>query len=296
MFRYSAFGLSVHSEIELPDLAKGNSVSDVVIRLGPVSSTPRATLDEEIAVNTLAGAFHIRNGREIIVDPLPGADPALLRVLLTGRMMAFLLRQRGWLPLHASGVEIDGQAVLFLGASGSGKSTTAAAFHSRGHRVVADDVGAVQVAAGGKCLLRPAGSRIRLREGSQEVFNGVEPPSVPHWDKRLFHLARPELHDLLRVRKIYVLQEDDEIRHEIVSPAAAVMALSRNSFAKQHRMNREALAAHLRDCASVASTTPVYRLTRPPSVHALRELVLRVETEMDAEKTWAIESSIHPGK
>ncbi|MGA2713900.1 MAG: hypothetical protein ABSG41_12405 [Bryobacteraceae bacterium] len=280
MFRYFAFALSIHSEVELPGLPEGDLKPDVVIRFGPVPWIPRqAGMEEEIALHSLAGAFHIRNGSEIIIDPRPDVDPALLRILLGGRIMAFLLRQRGWLPLHASGVEIDGQAILFLGASGSGKSTTVAAFHSRGHHVIADDVGAVRVDDGGQeCLLRPAGSRIRLLNESRVAFAGREPKGIFQWDKHLFDVGRNELRDLIRVRCIYLLTDGSELRDEEIPPLAAVSILSANSFVKRHRMNREALAAHLRDCSSVALAVPVYRLVRPRSLQALPKLVRRVET------------------
>ena len=59
-----------------------------------------------------SGHFARLRAREMPDDPLPGADPEAMRVILIGRMMAYLLRQRGWLSLHGSGVSIDGRAVL----------------------------------------------------------------------------------------------------------------------------------------------------------------------------------------
>jgi hypothetical protein len=279
MFLYSGFGLSIHSEVELPDLPPGDSEADVVIRFGAVSRIPRkASMDEEIALHNLAGAFHIRQGREIIVDPFPGVDPALLQVLLVGRMMAFLLRQRGWLPLHASAVVIEGQAILFLGASGSGKSTTVAAFHSRGHHVITDDVAAVRVSESGQCLLRPGGSRIRLLDDSRAAFEGAEPRGVLQWDKHLFDLARGDLRDVVQVGGIYLLTYGEGgLCRETIQPLEVVAVLSTNSIVKHGRLNKEALSAHLRDCAAVAGAVPVYRLARPRSLHALPDLVRSIE-------------------
>jgi len=289
MFRYSCFGLAVHSEVEvpeLPELPPGDDEPDVTIRLGSVPpTTPRATLDEEIVFHDRAGAFHIRQGREIVIDPAPGAEPALLRVLLSGRMMAYLLRQRGRLPLHASGIEIGKQAVLFLGDRGSGKSTTAAAFHARGHQVVTDDVGAVRVNEAGQCLLRPAGPRVRLLEDSRAAFDGVEPEGVSHWRKRLFDLTRGEQRELIQVCRIYLLDYGDDMGSERIPPVPAVAALSTHSFIEHGRMNEAALAAHLRDCSSVARAVPVYRLFRPRSLAALPHLVRWVETEIAAART-----------
>ena len=251
---------------------------------------------EEIAFHARGGAFHIKEGREIVLDPQPGADPALLRVLLAGRMMAFLLRQRGWLPLHASGAEVRGAGILFLGASGSGKSTTAAAFHSGGCEVVTDDVAAVRVDPDGGCVLNPAGPRIRLLDDSRAVFGADEPEGAVQWRKRLFDLGRGDLdrgdpgrsdpgrgdrRKLIPIRRIYVLEYGGGIGREQIQPMSAVAALSAHSFVKHWRMDEVALAAHLRDCSQVATSVPVYRLLRPRSLDALPDLVRWVEKDLE---------------
>jgi hypothetical protein len=280
MFRYSWFLLSIHSEIELPGLPPGSPEPDVIIRLGSVSRTrPHASVDEEIAINDLTGRFHVKQGHEIVVDPAPGVDPARLRVALAGRMMAFLLRQRGWLPLHASGILLGGKAVLFLGDSGVGKSTAAAAFHAQGHQVITDDVGPVRVTGEGECILRPAGPLLRLRDDSRAVFGGREPRGDFQWDKNVFDLSGNGRVDLAPVRLIYVLADGESLRQELIRPLSAATVLSRTSFVKHARMTREALAIHLRDCSAVASAVPVFRLTRRRSLGALPELVRWVERE-----------------
>src|SRR5207245_2121597 len=98
------------------------------------------------------GAFQITAGREIIVEPASGVEARVLRLFLLGPALALLLVQRGLLVLHASAVEVAGRAIAFLGESGQGKSTTAAAFHACGHPVVADDVVAVQIEDGGPLI------------------------------------------------------------------------------------------------------------------------------------------------
>jgi hypothetical protein len=279
VFHYSGYGLNIHSELELPELPPGDEQADVVLRFGRVPPAGRrATLREEVALNALTGAFHIRDGREIVFDPLPGVSPDLLRVVLMGRMMAFLLRQRGWLPLHASGIALGDQAVLFVGSSGCGKSTAAAAFHARGHAVITDDVGAVR-AIDRICLVRGAGSRIRLLGDSRTVFGDREPKGTFQWDKHTFDLAPGKMWGPLPVRRIYLLEDGEELRAEVIPPLPAVAALSGNSFVKRWRLDAEALGAHLSDCAAVAGAVPVYRLFRPRSLDVLPELVRLVETE-----------------
>jgi hypothetical protein len=59
---------------------------------------------------------------------------------LLGGVLAFVVRLRGRVPLHASAVVIEDQAVLFAGSAGAGKSSLAAAFAILGYPVLSDDV------------------------------------------------------------------------------------------------------------------------------------------------------------
>ena len=281
MFSYSVFGFSICSEISLPELPAGSGQPDVVIRYGTVPRTlkARATMHEEIAHLKLGGSFHIREGREIIVDPRPGVHPDLLRVLLIGRMMAFLLRQRGWLPLHASAVEMHERAVLFLGRSGSGKSTTAAAFYSRGHRVITDDVAAVQM-IDGQCTLQPAGPRIRLMDDAREVFGDIAPDGIFQWEKHMFDLRCGEPPGRMPVSRIYLLRYSDQIAIEPMPALAAAASLGVHSLVKHERMDKESLEKHLRDCTLAARCVPVRWLNRSRSLSALPALVRAVESDL----------------
>src|SRR5271165_534370 len=106
---------------------------DVTIRAGSVSET----LDQPYAVGVLyraaPGRFLLSipgiarylalDGRMIVIDRAAGADDADVRVFLLASVFGALLHQRGVLPLHGSAVAAGPGAVLFLGASVSGKST-----------------------------------------------------------------------------------------------------------------------------------------------------------------------------
>ncbi len=281
---YRGFGLAIHSEIELPGLSPvpDRDAVDVVIRRDSVPRSPRcATLREELAIHGAGAAFLIRDGREVIVDARPDIDPAFLGVLLQGRVMAFLFRQRGWLPLHACGVAIGNDCILFLGVARAGKSTTAAAFHKSGHIVVTDDVAPVRVDDEQRCVLQSGWSHVRLREDAQALFEGSALASAMQAGKRRYDLGSPETPALpYRLRCAYLLEYGDEIRAEPVDPAEAIPLLSQCSFIRHPRMGREALEAHLRDCCSVARILPVRRIIRPRSLTRLPDMVSSVEEDL----------------
>lgn len=284
MYRYSAFSLTIDSELELTEFAAGEGEPDVIIRLGAVEGPLRpATIQEELAFPQNIGRFEIRCGREIVVDPLPGADPLVLRAMLQGRLMAYLLRQRGFLPLHASGVAIERQGILFIGESGAGKSTTAAAFYSRGHNVLTDDIGAVRVAGRGVGLLT-AWSGLRLLEDARHLIERWGEPASFQIDKHVFSLQRSESAASIPLRRIYFLEygANDRlpVRTEIIQESSAVALLSSHSFLRPWRASAELLGINLQRSASVAAVVPVHRLIRPRSLGSLPELVDFIEKDV----------------
>jgi len=289
MFRYTVFSLIIESEIELPELSPGLGKPDVIIRTGKVSPDGQvhATIGNEFVCPALLGRFQITGGSEIVVDALPDADPGVIRILLQGRLMACLLRQRDCVPLHASAVAIRGKAVLFAGESGAGKSTTASAFHVSGYSVLTDDVAAIRI-KDGTALMLTGWSGLRLLPEAGGMLRRQVEPSAFLDDKHVFTLERPEFGKTVPVERIYFL-EFAEIgtaspRSEVVSEAVAAAWLNANSFLRTWRASSDLLEANLRRSAQVAATVPVYRLIRPRALGSLPGLVDYVERDFAADE------------
>ena len=139
MYYYQAFGLAIRSELHLPELVGGRAGKYEVNILfsrpdgaGPLDrfseTTLRVTNGEAYFSYAGIGSFLIRAGQQILIDPAPGVDEGSLRLFLLGNVLGTLAFLRGFLVLHGSAVAIDGRGVAFLGHSGEGKSTMAAAF------------------------------------------------------------------------------------------------------------------------------------------------------------------------
>ena len=285
MYRYSGFSLTIDSEIEFIEFPNGRGNPDVTIRLGSVNRPHKpATIDDEIAFPLKIGRFHIMRGREIVVDLVPGADRGVLQTLLAGRIMGYLLRQRGYLALHASGIAIDGRGVLFLGESGSGKSTTAAAFHSRGHDVLADDVAAVRAAKSG-IEVETAWPVLRLLEDSRNVIGAAALPAGFQAEKHVYSLKAPSHAGPRLVKRIYVLDYGNSgyqspVRSFALSGFSAVALLNAHSFLNKRRAGHALRQINLDRAGALAAAGPVFRLVRARSLNVLSDLVDFVERDL----------------
>lgn len=282
MFRYSAFGLVIASEFDLPDLPPAAGDTDVTFRFGSIPRELRlTTAGDEVQRFRNTGAFRIIEGREVVIDPLAGADPVSVRTLLLGTVMAYLMQQRGWLALHGSGVIVASEAVLFLGHSGAGKSTVAAAFHALGYDVISDDVCPVQVMEK-QCWVRGSWPRLRLAEGSRTLLEDLGLTGQPQVDKHSYQLPSTTSNQLIQVRRIYILEPGDQIVLTPQAPFKALCLLSENSFAVRRRMDRESLENHLRDCAGIAATVPVVHLVRPANLVDLKYLAESIRRDIES--------------
>jgi hypothetical protein len=168
-------GWCVASDLPLPELLPWTGdrrEPDVTIRLGsvpPVLDDPifagpvlQIAADGSCRYEIAAvAAFLIRGGHDIVVQPRDDAPPSDVSTFLLNAVLAILCHQRGLIPLHASCIEIAGQAVAFAGPVGAGKSTLAAAARRAGHRILTDDVTPL-AGSGSRVDALPTYPRLRL--------------------------------------------------------------------------------------------------------------------------------------
>ena len=117
------------------------------------------------------------SGREVDAwwdEPLTDVDAA---DYLLGGVVAFIARLRGLVPVHASAIVIDDQAVLFAGAAGAGKSSIASAFAVLGYPVLSDDVVVIDDSSG-SIVAYPSRARLSLwPDSATSLFSTTSLPT-----------------------------------------------------------------------------------------------------------------------
>lgn len=287
MFTYLAYGLGIHSEMVLPEFTPAEVNRDVVVRLRRGDNRPPNTNDRHSFIDLDVreaklhiehiGDFLVKAGREIVVIPKPGADHRLMRLYIVGTVMAILLYQRGFMVLHASAVQINKRALVLLGASGSGKSSLAAALYSRGHDLIADDVSGVRIRRNSS-LVVPGYPQLKLSSeaavslglSSQDLF------SLHETEEKLgLRIERGFSTQPATLSAIYLLSDEDAHKIKKLNPQEAVIELVRHSLPT--RFSRPGDQAHFLKCLNIVTNTPFFRLSMPSSIRWLPELARRLE-------------------
>lgn len=156
MYFYTLYGYKVQSDICLPSYPKTAPRTPEIIINKSAYPCPKTTPDGRITVDRLpgnglkffwhgVGCYEINQGTRITVRQCEGSHPDELIQPFYSFLPAALLSQRDYMVLHGSAIDIMGQGIIVTGAKGRGKSTLTATLLARGHRLITDDITAINI-------------------------------------------------------------------------------------------------------------------------------------------------------
>ncbi|MUV88610.1 hypothetical protein GJ629_00815 [Halapricum sp. CBA1109] len=288
---YRTYGLTVQSAFELPELpiAGDAGEADVVIERGTVEPVPESVESHGIrrvqatpghvrlSYDTI-GSFLVTGGDRIVFDPVSTdvVGTKLVRRLFENEMLGVVLHQRGRLVLHASAVVVDGEAVVFLGPRGVGKSTTAAAFRTRGYPILEDDIVSIRF-EDETPVVDPGVPEMRLRPDAVEAL-GIERTHQCEddggSDKR--YLVFDEQPDPVPIGGCYVLRQGERLVIEDLPEKERLFQLVDQTYTQGMLSDTDASGDHFRQCAAVVERTSFGVLQRPSDHDVLPSLVAAV--------------------
>lgn len=297
MFSYYAYGLGIHSEIAIPEFTTHAGSADVTVTIDretPIANHIRETVMAETWAMHVSrekglvyvqdtGLYLITNGNKIVFFPALGVSQEMVSFYTVGTVMSILLYQRKFLVLHGSVIDIEGEAVIFLGNSGDGKSTTAAALHTAGYRLVNDDVAPITL-GDDPAFLEPGFPQIKMSPETAEAlgydFNSL-PIIHPKSEKRGYRPQHDFSRSPLNIKRIYVLDYGTEFSSTPIPPSLATMELSRHS--RPTTLYQKGDALHFFQCVNLVKEQTIYRLQRPKSLELLPKVAdfIRADLKLD---------------
>lgn len=266
------YGLTIDSAFPLPGAVPGTSdKADLSIVAGeallPVAAEvfgPYQRLGSHLLLTIPdVGRFLLAGPGRLEVWQDPAAHEDTLGAFLVASGLPMLLWQQGGVLLHASAVDLHGRALAISGASGTGKSTLAAALTKRGGKLIGDD--SVWLSSGSTEARGLSGGRFhRPGGGGQASFVTIDS-------------ARQSAG--ARLTRLAILDpEMDQGQSDQLAGPAAVAALLK----ARHRPRVPHLLGHdakvLAECVRLAQEVAIYRLgTRGAGVDELASALLALD-------------------
>jgi hypothetical protein len=208
------------------------------------------------------------DGFEVDAIPVPGLDAASLEHLQLNQVLPLALSVQGIPVFHASGIELAGAAVAFVGESGRGKSTLATYMALHSAALITDD-GLELEWRDDHYLVKRSHPSVRLWEDSQEALVGNRLPTAPavsYTDKARF-LAGQQLSLCdgprpLRCTFFLGEGETDRITITRMSAAEAAMEWVKHSFLADVG-DKQRLSTHFAEITRLAAQGISFRLDYP---------------------------------
>jgi hypothetical protein len=293
-YSYHIFGLSIISQIEIPEMATSPvDLPDIIIQFGKVPDHLEHVLSKGILFESNKkefllrlpniGRYFVKDGSEVIIDARKETTPEEVRLFLLGSVLGAVLYQRGMMPFHGSAVEVDGEALLITGNSAAGKSSLAAALHAAGYPFISDDLSAIFEDRTGNCLIRRGIPSVKLWNDSRaQLFPDEAFPRVrPQVSKfRIPLIPKNTAVEEFRISTILRLVpvNSKELKSHAEHGAQKFSLLRDNIYRDQLIKGMGVQEDHFHMLGLLASQTRLFTIERPSvplNINALQEFVIQ---------------------
>jgi len=289
-YEYGVYGVVLRSEISLP---LPNRITGTLsqIELLTASASFFSDITRDVPLQQLDGSWYqfgrlqdrssyVRwdgvgeflvsgDGARIVCRQFDVATTESFQVYLLGQALSYALVMRGFEPLHATVVVIDGEAVGFLGESGFGKSSLAACFLEAGYQLLTDDLLLLHEAAG-RVVAYPGPSRIKLfPKHARRVFGNAAKGIRMNTDTEKLILPLVETQtcsDPVTIKALYALSGPREVfrrqtpRFTPLLPRDAFFELVKNTF-NRRILDPSRLVCQLEATARLVNLVPVRKIS-----------------------------------
>jgi hypothetical protein len=293
-FIYKAFGFSVRSKIQFPELLEvvnSKDSIDIEINFTDLSnlwsewsdSGNKFVMNERLVMFKVKdiAIFLIEEGCRITVWPLNEYKEDVVRLYLLGSCMGAIMMQRGILPLHGSAIAINGKAYAIVGDSGAGKSTLATAFLRQGYKLLTDDVIGVYFNQENVPMVIPAYPQQKLWQESLDEFgiDSREYKSVYQRENKFAIPIKDQFSSVpLQLAGVFELtfSGNDEIKLKQLKGLSRLQTLLIHTYRNILIPNLGLTNWHFTNSTKIINQINMFQLRRPENRFTVTELVTQI--------------------
>lgn len=299
--RYTVYGLNIESEIEIEELKEledNNANIDVNICYGKTPGhiakelnkieiktrcSPITRNDIWLTVNSIAN-YNIKDGNNIIIDPIEGGQTKRIKSFLLGWAFGILFTQRNTIAIHGSTIVIDDSGIIIAGDSGVGKSTLSEAFKRKGYCYITDDLSVIDTKDKANPLIKPAYPLRKLCTDAMDYFG---------YDKELYEMtkknARRErykvnldnkfLNKEVPLKSVFIINIEDveDVKVKELKGREKIDSLMDNGYFLNVEANIGMRPEYFMQYLNIAKNINVYKLIRPIKGFTVKEQVNKIE-------------------
>ncbi|MCF8335199.1 MAG: hypothetical protein K9H65_01225 [Bacteroidales bacterium] len=278
LFKYSAFGLNIQSDIEIPEMKEtAFNRPDVTVILAETPGEIENPMREGVCfqltetefllnVDNIA-RYYVADGNSIRIEKRNGSSFQEVRLFLLEVVFAALLHQKGMVPFRASALlDERGKGFLLCGRSGVGKSTLTAYFLNMGFRLLSDNVSVVS-SEQGKIWVYPSYPFIKLWKDVMEDVDYTPEEGIKLRDpleKYGYRIEEAFYSEHVSLEKVFVLHvhNKEEYKTEKLEGPEKFNALKNQTFRFQF-LTKRTRSHHFILLNEMSQALSVMKVTRP---------------------------------
>lgn len=292
-FYYRVYGLNIESEIEIKEFIEDEYKKSVVkILLGTMPNDVKQLMNNGRISDYSKGeiwfyvdgvaSYYITGGDTIIVEPCENTDKTLLRVYLMCSCLGFIMLQKEKVAIHGGVINIYGNAVIFTGDRGTGKSTLTTALRNKGYHFISDDVAAtyfdkVPYVYPGFPYQKLCGDAMDTlgyeREGLSTIIGeGKVKYIVPAFDS--FYDRPAPLTSIVKL----TVGDVDKVTIEVVKGHEKLNLIMKNVYRQEFLGVMGGMSSvFIKKCIDIAKHITCYKVTRPKEGFTVNEQINIIE-------------------
>lgn len=214
-------------------------------------------------------------------------EKEVLSVFVLNEAMGMILFQRGYFLLHASAIQLEQEAVVFMGEPGMGKSTLVASFANAGIPILSDDLVVIKLDAQNNPMLISGPPRIKIWSSTVEELGMSFDHLLPLYEgskKMLWNLEDNETSEILPLRHLYqlIMLEDDEGNNQSsfinLKGFAAIQALFSHSSIPSYFLTDDKRQKRTIDCMRILEKVPITNIIRPKNFSLIKQQIASIRS------------------